>query len=253
MNPRVSIITVSLNSGSGLEETVNSILSQNYSNIDLILIDGGSTDGSLNFLKEKSIKPWFFTSEKDTGVYNAMNKGLARAAGEFVLFLNAGDYFYNESSVLSLVEASQGVDLIYGDIVFKSDQGDTRRNYPDRLTFSFFLGNSLPHPCTLIRKTLFDSIGSYDETFKICADWAFFLDALAIFRCKYRHICVPISVFRRGGLSSDVAKVNAEKWGYLTENYAFFYQDNVGKAGAKNGSIVRKIYARIRQILKRGL
>jgi glycosyltransferase involved in cell wall biosynthesis len=219
----ISIITVVLNNKQGLLETVKSVLSQTIP-VEYIIIDGGSTDGTLDVIDE--FRPQFahVVSEKDSGVYNAMNKGIAKATANYVLFLNAGDSFSGPHALSLLTSNSNGEDLVYGDLIVKSQKGEHVYSYPDTLDFNFFVEDTLPHPCTLIKRELFLNHGLYREDIRICADWAFFIDAIAKGNVAYRHVAKPIAVFVQGGLSSDQSRVTAEKSKYLSEEYDFFYR-----------------------------
>ena len=103
-NPKISIITVSFNAVKVIEETIVSVINQTYTNVEYIIIDGGSTDGTVDIIKEYADKISYWVSESDKGIYDAMNKGGIKALGDFLYFLNAGDSFYNKSSLMSVVK-----------------------------------------------------------------------------------------------------------------------------------------------------
>lgn len=200
--PTISIVTVNLNNSCGLEKTIASVISQNYSQIEYLLIDGGSTDESVAIIEKHSNHLTYKVSEPDNGVYAAMNKGVKKATKEYILFLNSGDVFYSGSSIQQLAGVSNGHDFIYGDLIVREGTHDWVKSYPSNLSFSYFLKDSLPHPCTLIKRSLFASIGMYNEKLKIVSDWEFFVNAICRYNATYKHIDQPIAIFSFHGLSS---------------------------------------------------
>ena len=229
MNPVISVITINRNNCQGLRQTIQSVLSQTFTNYEYIIIDGDSTDGSVAEIKLHESKLSYWNSEPDTGVYNAQNKGIAQATGDYLIFLNSGDVFCNENVLFELIHNSNNEAIVFGNIVFKTGEGSLKPfQYPDHLTFEFFLKDTLPHPCTLIKKELFKKYGSYKEYIKICADWAFFIDCIVKHNVTYLHIDLPIATFLLGGLSSEnensVVKVKSEKMAYLFKFYPFLME-----------------------------
>jgi glycosyltransferase involved in cell wall biosynthesis len=201
-NPKISIITVNLNNAAGLDKTILSVAKQNYSDLEYIIIDGGSTDDSNDVINRNGKVISYSISEKDKGIYNAMNKGIVKATGEYLLFLNSGDTLINENSLQRLTDQGKNADIIYGDIKMSENSKSREVIFPQSLSFKFFFINSLPHPCTLIRKELFNVIGYYREDFKIASDWAFFVLAICKYNCSYQHVNETIADFVLGGVSS---------------------------------------------------
>ncbi len=224
--PLLSVITINYNNAAGLEATLKSVVPQTFTGFEWIIVDGGSTDSSLQVLKDYESKFAYWISEKDGGIYNAQNKGIAQATGQYLLFLNSGDCLADANVLQDLAAAAaSGADILYGDIRFKSAHANSVYTCPDKLHFRFFLQHSLPHPSTLIRKALFDAHGFYNEQMKICSDWVFFLDMICKYDATYKHVNRVVSVFQTGGLSSDLALVELEKQTYLRQHYAAFYEE----------------------------
>lgn len=223
---KISIITVNLNNASGLEQTIQSVVAQSYQYIEYIVIDGNSTDGSKAIIEKYAININVVVSEKDNGVYNAMNKGIAKSTGEYLLFLNSGDTLMPNNSLQILVDESNNADLVYGNIKMTEGRKSREVIFPPKLSFKFFYINSLPHPCTLIRKQLFDTIGLYREDFAIASDWAFFTLAVCRYNCSYKHVNVSVSNFMLGGLSSTrLDKIEAERKQIMDEHFPAFADD----------------------------
>lgn len=219
---KISVITINYNDHAGLKKTIASVKSQSFSNFEYIVIDGGSTDPSPTVIKENNDIIDHGVSEKDRGIYHAMNKGIASASGEYLLFLNSGDSFYSPHSLQRLAGPEPTKDLIYGNLLLQLGNDSEERKYPDNLRFSSVYSNSLPHPATLIKKTLFDKIGPYDEKLKIAADWKFFIIALFQQSASYEHRDTIVSNFDLKGISSIAEtqqRINAEKEQTLREHF----------------------------------
>ena len=159
--PKLSIITVNLNNAPGLQKTMQSVFAQTFSDYDYIIIDGDSTDSSKEFIEKHADKLSYWVSETDEGIYQAMNKGIAKANGEYLLFLNSGDYFYSDESLSALFKNSNYEDIIYGNLLVNEEDGKQWiLDYPAELSFGYFYRHSLPHQSTLIKTNLFKTIGS---------------------------------------------------------------------------------------------
>lgn len=201
---KLSIITINYNDAPGLERTIRSVINQDFDNFEYIVIDGGSTDGSYNVIQQFDDKITYWVSEPDSGIYNAMNKGIKRAKGEYILFLNSGDYLYNETVLTNVFKKEIDTDLIYGDLHRIFPDGNSDITYmPDNVDITYILGHTLGHPATFIRRCLFDKYGYYREDLKIISDWAFFLKIIAFGRITLRHIPIVITTFTMDGISNN--------------------------------------------------
>jgi len=224
----ISIITINYNNAGGLKKTIRSVLDQGLTDFEYIVIDGGSEDASKSIIEENASGLAYWVSEKDNGIYHAMNKGIARATGEYLLFLNSGDYIYKSDVLQALLENGGGAEIIYGDLVVSGTGGKRTKAYPAALTFDFFLHDSLPHPATLIKRTLFDRVGWYNEGNKIISDWEFFTHAICRFNATYHHVAVEVAVFPEDGLSANPANSDmiwAEKMEVFSRYYSAFLPD----------------------------
>lgn len=198
---KISIITVNLNNKEGLKKTIESVINQTvFDKVEYIIIDGGSTDGSIEVIKENLDKFSFWVSEKDNGIYNAMNKGIKVSTGDYLLFLNSGDYL-SENNVLERVFPYLQYDIVYGNEwkVNERHKGPYEAKYPDKLDEGFFRRTTLPHQSTFIKAELLKE-NPYSESYKIISDWKFFIEA---FRCgkTYKHMPFIVSVYDCSGFS----------------------------------------------------
>lgn len=199
---KLSIITINYNNLKGLKKTLASVINQTWKEFEYIVIDGGSNDGSKAFLEDQSVNIHYWVSEPDNGIYNAMNKGIAKATGEYLLFLNSGDDL-NDLKVLEENHVHlEEKDIIYFDINVVGDGVFFIKECPKVMSFSYLYHETLPHQSTFIRKILFEKIGYYDEDIKIVSDWKFFIIALIKHNATYKHIDAVFSTFYLDGISS---------------------------------------------------
>lgn len=195
---KVSIITINYNNVIGLRKTIKSILEQSNLLFEYIIIDGASNDGSVKVIEEYSENIDYWISEKDTGIYNAMNKGIARATGDYCIFMNSGDVFYNDKVIETVLPYLDGTAIINGDTSYPSGRYDIS---PDDISLRFFMTSTIIHQSTFIRTDLLIN-NNYDEKYRIVSDWKFWLEELIIKGVSYKNIHVPISIFEENGIGS---------------------------------------------------
>lgn len=226
--PKISIITVNYNNLEGLQKTIESVSSQTWQAFEHIIIDGGSTDGTVAFLESKSQQFSYWISEPDLGVYHAMNKGIAQAKGKYLLFLNSGDHFYTPNSLGKSIGSLGNHELIYFNQNVVSATKTYIKEYPENLSFAYFLKDNLPHQATFIKKDLFDKVGMYKEDFKIVADWKFFIDSICKYNVSYLHVNLTMTTFYVDGISSfpeNKKVIDAEKKEVLEADYLAYAKD----------------------------
>lgn len=207
-----SIITVNYNNKEGLKKTIESVEGLSSNNYEFIIIDGGSTDGSVNVIKEHQSSISFWVSEKDDGIYNAMNKGIRQAKGEYINFMNSGDTYYTPN-VLSIVEKElKGYDIVVGKEFHQNPQtGATATTFlPMRLSMATFVVSFLPHQGGFIRRTLFNDM-LYDESLKIVSDWKFYMLQTVYKNRKVKLINTIICQREQGGISNTGTNLNKEE------------------------------------------
>jgi glycosyltransferase involved in cell wall biosynthesis len=202
--PLLSIVTVNLNDRAGLARTLASIARQGFADREVIVIDGGSNDGSVEVIRENAAIVADWVSEPDGGIFEAQNKGLARARGTYCLFLNGGDSFASDDALERFFAAGRPVEeILYGDVVIEEADGRRRVDVsPEALTWAFFMRTSLPHQSSVFRRSLFERVGPYDTGLRIAADYAFFLKAVVVCGATTRHVPVALAIQVMGGRSS---------------------------------------------------
>ena len=199
---KLSIITINYNNLLGLQKTVESVTDQTWQEFEYIVIDGGSIDGSGIYLESQTDKITYWVSEPDTGIYNAMNKGIAKATGEYLLFLNSGDHFNDSLSLQKVAKHLVNEGIIYFNIDVIANGSSYVLENPAAMSFSY-LHNNLPcHQCTFIHQSVFERVGYYDESLKIVADWKLLLLALLKHNVTYRKVDAVFSTFYKDGISS---------------------------------------------------
>jgi len=207
MSKLLSIITINYNNALGLQKTIESILTQSFREFEYIIIDGASTDGSVAIIKEHENSINYWISEQDKGVYNAMNKGLDKATGDYVLFMNSGDFLYNNTVLKDVLdEVTLKNDLVYGDVLLKHEVNNWERlqKHPQTPPFSYFFKQTICQQACFIKRTLFDSIFYFNESYKICADWEFLIYAIYIKKVNFKKIDTIIAIYDMQGISSTM-------------------------------------------------
>lgn len=201
---KYSIITVNYNNKDGLRKTIESVIHQSFRDFEYIIIDGGSTDGSADVLKEYDAQIDYWVSEPDKGVYNAMNKGIAQAKGEYLNFMNSGDCFYAPDILEKVASYNYETDFIVGrDYHFNEEiQKGHVSILPSRTTMIHFFVATLDHQSSFIRRELFDN-SPYDEGYRLVSDWIFFTEKIV--RDGKQVQFIPDIICRReeGGLSEQ--------------------------------------------------
>lgn len=198
--PKFSIITICYNEAKSIRATCDSICTQSCRDYEWIVIDGGSTDGTLLILKEYEGSIDCLVSEQDSGIYNAMNKGAALATGDYLIFMNGGDSFANADVLDAVAECPSG-DIIVGQLKF-AGESDVR-TFPLQLPPGYLLRHMLPHQATFFHRAIFGRFGSYDESFEIAGDYEFFVRMIEKNKASYRYIPKILAVFAGGGMSSS--------------------------------------------------
>lgn len=224
---QISIITINYNNKSGLEKTIHSVVGQNNKSYEYIIIDGNSSDGSIEIIKDNSQYISLWKIERDNGIYDAMNKGIKEASGEYLMFLNSGDCL-SEKDTLSIcienVERNPEVDIFYGDIY--GTRNDISKNWihthPPKLSLQFWRHCNINHQAALIKASLFKEYGLYPDKYRLAGDhWLFlksFLDQKLFF-----HIPEPLVVYDYSGSSATgrskyVDEMN-DMWAQLVPKY----------------------------------
>lgn len=204
---KVSVITVCFNSVNTIESTIQSVLSQNYSNIQYIIIDGNSSDRTMDIINKYSSKISKVVSEPDNGLYEAINKGIALSDGDVVGILNSDDIYCNNSIIETIVNDfnnNTAIMSLIGDIAFVNNSNKITRHYSSKNWAPFFLrfGVMPPHPSFYCRREIFSKYGKYRTDFKIAADFELLLRFLFINKVNYKYIDEIIVLMKPGGLST---------------------------------------------------
>ena len=215
MDIKLSIITINYNNKKGLEKTIESVVAQTTREFEYIVIDGGSTDGSVEVIKKYAEYIDYWISEPDKGIYNAMNKGVQKAHGKFCQFLNSGDWLYSNIVVECMLPYFDlDRDILVGYVQSINENGNIGRLYagsPKILTLHHLINCSLSHPSSFIRTKLLVEI-PYNESLKIVSDWEFYINAY-LSDAKFAQIPFDIAYFSPDGISStgDVRGEGAPK------------------------------------------
>lgn len=211
----LSIITINRNNAAGLQKTVESVLGQTVQPFEFIVIDGASTDNSPAVINAYSETVNTWVSEPDTGIYNAMNKGVKLAHGEWCLFLNSGDTFSTSTVLAQINETGANADIICGNALIQENP-PRRKTPPADLSFCFLFSGSLCHQSVLIRRSLLLQY-PYDESLHIVSDRKFFLQTLILKNCSYQTIDVDIANYDIGGFSAKNRFASEQEYARVLE------------------------------------
>lgn len=209
--PLLSIITINYNNAEGLRKTIESVIGQSFQDFEFLVIDGNSTDNSLDVIKQNSrINYW--VSEKDNGIYDAQNKGILKATGEYLLFLNSGDQLADHSVLQKVSGVLSGKkSLYYGNLILEKNSVQEKHLAPETIDMDFLLNSTFWHPCVFIRSDLFKNNGLYNTTFKIVGDYEFFVRCLLKPNVTTEYINEFITLFDGNGISNDSSQDNLQK------------------------------------------
>ena len=230
---KLSIITINRNNAAGLEKTLKSVAAQTCKDFEHIIIDGASTDNSVEVIKhyvESTNNPspdthhhqikWI--SEPDKGIYNAMNKGIRMASGDYIEILNSGDSLCNEHVVekmLKALEDSQYPSLLYGNMIKVAFDGQVIGK-SGRVEYSLrqYYSSTMNHDCCYIKRSLFDEYGLYDESLKIVSDWKWFLQAIGMGKVKPVYADIDVTLFDANGISETNLDLRNKERRQVLEN-----------------------------------
>ena len=204
---KVTIITVCYNSEATIENTIKSVVSQTYKEIEYIIIDGNSNDSTLSIINEYSNTIAKVVSEPDDGIYDAMNKGIALATGDIIGILNSDDRYYNKEVIYNIVREFKQTesDMVFADLMFVNSRNRILRYYsaknfrPNKLKF----GIMPPHPTLFVRRSVYEAYGSYRLDFKIAADYEIFVRFLLVHKLSYTYMNKCIIKMMAGGVSTN--------------------------------------------------
>lgn len=238
---KLSIITINYNNIVGLQKTADSVITQNCHEFEWIVIDGGSSDGSKELVEDYQEHITYWCSEPDNGIFNAMNKGVKQASGEYCLFLNSGDRLHSETVIQEVLPLLGDADFICGDesVVDSQYKQIRTRNNPDVFDKFHLLVGCLWHQSTFIRTSLLKE-RPYDETISIVGDWETTFYQLVLNNKTYKHIPVLISDFVIGGISTDLKSAGEESRRIIDRCLSHREQDLIAlahfdKGKAENG------------------
>lgn len=213
---QLTIITINRNNAAGLRKTIESVVNQTHANFEYIVIDGASTDESVNIIEEYAHKIDYWVSEPDKGIYNAMNKGICMANGDYIQILNSGDILASDNVVERMlahlqitndqlrVKGEPEVSILYGNMIKVDELGKViGKSYYTPYSLLQFYTSTLNHDCAYIKRVLFDAAnyGLYDESLKIVSDWKWYLQAIGLGFVKPIYVDIDVTIFEAAGIS----------------------------------------------------
>lgn len=206
----LSIITINYNNRNDMQKTIDSVLAQTWTDFEWIVIDGGSTDGSKELLEQNQKHIAYWCSEPDCGVYHAMNKGIDKAKGEYLNFMNSGDTFYDAETLKNIFSKERKGDILYGDCLLVSEYHNELRRYPNPMELYAIYERPICHQTMIIRASLLKD-GGYDESFSICADYKHLMEK-AVKGATFEHIGIAVCRYDMSGISSHYDEQFKREW-----------------------------------------
>lgn len=228
---KISIITAVYNNRDEIEIAINSVLSQTYKNIEYIIVDGGSTDGTVEIINRHIDKISRFISEPDKGIYDALNKGLSIASGDIIGLLHSDDIFASNMVIEKIAETfiQDNYDAVYGDLeyVSKTDTSKVIRYWKSSQfdAANFYKGWMPPHPTLFMKKKIYEEYGNFDTSYKIASDYDLMLRTLASGKIEAKYIPIVITRMRLGGTSNKNLK---NIWRKSFEDWQALRRNNIG-------------------------
>ena len=213
-NPLISVVTVSYNAVTTIEQTILSVINQTYSNIEYIIIDGGSTDGTVDIIRKYADRIAYWVSEPDKGIYDAMNKGIRMATGDIVGIINSDDFYHRTDILTKVMNAFQDkvTQAVYGDVRFVNpDNLDKTVRYYSSKKFTprrFRYGFMPAHPTFFTYRKYFDEFGYYKTDYRIAADYVLLIRFLYTHHLKAKYLPLDFMKMRTGGASTASFKSN---------------------------------------------
>jgi len=254
VKPFISIITINYQNSKELEKTILSVISQTNRQFEYIIVDGASSDGSLDVIKKYRNYLASWVSEDDNGIYHAMNKGWQRAKGEYCIFLNSGDFLTSNTILADAIKYIQDLsaDIIYGDLHAYDESNSWVSVFPEPISLYYFQHSFIPHPSTFIKRNLLEKLGGFYEHYSIVSDWAFFIRAL-LNNGTFKHIDITVTSFYMNGLSSNGEKSTKEKELLFDNEFKFLAEDfkNFERLRHFDTSVITKVALFISKIKMR--
>ncbi len=255
--PKLTIITINFNHQQGLQRTIDSIIGQTFTDYEWIVVDGGSTDGSKQLLEQYKDRFAWWCSESDKGVYNAMNKGLAHATGEYVNFMNSGDMFSSPNILSDLFSRAYSSDIIYGIMTIKSTTGTPmgvgclKNNIQ---WYDLFLDN-IGHQAEFSKRYLYD-LKMFDESYSLLADWDWNAYMVAVQRVSVKYVSKVVAVYEFGGMSERLKGLADKELQIIRQKYyPSLNRANIMEYkslySVKSCSVTKNIYSLICKLAKK--
>ena len=230
---KFSVITITRNNLPGLKATFESVVSQSCRDYEFTIVDGASSDDTPDFLKQHDKQIDFWVSEPDSGIYNAMNKGISHAHGEYLIFMNSGDVFHDKNVLADVWHELNGIPMLFGQSI--RFDGSIHKAVPN-VQFKCFWGFSFPHQASFISADLFQKYGNYREDYRCASDMFFFFEMIFLHHVPYKVISRVISDVEPGGISAGTIG-RRERRHYILHHMPFLW---------KVYGVVLEIYSAVR-------
>lgn len=203
--PKITVITVCLNEVNSIEETINTVVTQSYQNTEYVVIDGGSTDGTLQKIEKYVSSIDIIEHQKGKGIYNAMNQGIALSNGDYLYFLNAGDRLYSKdtlSHIAGMISQDNGLDIVFGDYLKITDSGEELVTDSTEISMDRLKDGMICHQAMFSNRKMFERNGGFDESLSIVADYDWLARNIVKGKLRTKYVQRPIVKWDSSGVSS---------------------------------------------------
>ena len=218
----LSIITINYNNREGLQKTIDSVLAQTWKDYEWVVIDGGSTDGSRELIEQYQEHFAYWCSEPDKGVYNAMNKGIAKAQGDYINFMNSGDTFFESNTLHEVFAAKRTAEVLYGDWMEIYHDTETQRTIEEKELGNVIWHQNICHQSMFIQRKLFNGNG-YDESMKLLADW-YWNTKMYLSGTIFQKLTILVCRYDMYGMSREKNSINREECEKVMSLYPIYMQ-----------------------------
>lgn len=254
---KISIVTINYNNLEGLKATMHSVFEQTYDAIEYIVIDGGSSDGSLALIGQFEKDLTYWVSEPDNGIYDALNKGIDKVTGAYVLFLNSGDSLHSKTVLEEFASLKTDIDLVYGNTLIVTGDKKEIKTMHAVSDLASSLSNTINHQSVFHHSRLFENNRRYSLAYPIIADWVFVNESVRELQARFKYVDFIVARYDGTGVSSNWDQIAKEREDYMEKTFSKdfrsvlkSYQTKVSEYNSFRNRPIVKALRRLKRVFK---